>query len=287
MAEILTLKKNIIWDATTFSTFQGCARKYDFRFNHHLVRIDGKGKSLEMGSIVHRALEVYHKNLISGQSRSVAVSCGMVAGMEYAQNNEEVRNTSEEDKQWALDTCEQYFDFWKNDHWTHLEAECVKGKIIYEDDEMRILWKAKFDDIVDMDLGIHPMDHKTFSQRRDDTTLNNQFIGQCTILGVRRIFINKIGFQKTLKPHERFQRVPLTFSVDRMLEWCEDIVPFWTRLLLAYKEGEYYPPCWSACETKWGKCEYTQVCESERAMRETELKRLFKVSEQWDILNEA
>src|SRR6185295_1108518 len=46
---------------------------------------------------------------------------------------------------WVLETCQQYVDFYQNDHWIPLFVETVKGEVLYEDDEIRILWKAKLD----------------------------------------------------------------------------------------------------------------------------------------------
>src|SRR6185295_8855171 len=112
----------------------------------------------------------------------------------------------------VLKTMEEYFDFWKNSHWTPLSAEEVRGEVIYEDAELRILWKAKFDEIDDTNQGFMSMDHKTMKQRRDSLSLNNQFIGQCVLLKSRGMIVNKIGFQSSLKPEEKFQRTIISYT---------------------------------------------------------------------------
>jgi hypothetical protein len=56
---------------------------------------------------------------------------------------------------------------YRNDYWVPLEVEVVKARILYEDEEIRILWKAKLDVIFDTNQGIYPCDHKTSKQRRD------------------------------------------------------------------------------------------------------------------------
>lgn len=278
-------KTSLSFDSQVFTTLMACARLTDFRFNHNLTSIHGKSKSLEMGSIVHTFLETYFKTIIAGQFRSVAVEKAMEAAIKYSNSNE-VTNTSPEDRQWALNTCEQYIAYYKNDHWVPLEVEVVKGKQLYEDDEVRILWKAKCDLIVDTNQGIYPVDHKTMSQRRDTTTLNNQFIGQCLVNGTRNVIINKIGFQKSLKAEEKFTRHVVSYSADRLNEWQSEILPFYAKLYLGYHEAEYWPPNFTHCENKYGFCTFRSVCESDRGMRQIELGNNFVVGEVWDINNE-
>lgn len=188
--------------------------------------------------------------------------------------------------EWVLETCKQYLDHYRNDHWVSLEVEVVKGEVLYEDDEVRILWKAKLDWVVDNNQGIYPTDHKTMKQRRDSLSLNNQFIGQCMLMKTRNVFINKIGFQTTLKPEEKFERSPVSYSGQRLLEWQSEILPYYAKLLIMYAETGYFPPNFTNCESKFGRCAFMGVCESNPDMREEELKLNFIVGEPWNPTND-
>jgi hypothetical protein len=309
-------KKNIILDATVLSTLMGCPRLMDFRFNLNLHSISGKSNSLECGSIVHKYLEVYNILIIQGMRKDQAHQHALAAAELYIQGckyctdfipTEEmpkppcghkindypgVKNTPKESEgykigwHWVLDTCEQYFIFYRNDHWVPLEVEIVKGEVLYEDDEIRILWKAKLDVTVDTNQGIYPEDHKTMKQNRDTVSMNNQFIGQCLIMKTRNVIINKVGFQKTLKPEEKFKRIMVPYSAPRLLEWQSETLPYYAKLLLMYAETGHFPPNFDHCETKFGKCSFLKVCESDPAMREEEIKKLFFVGPEWNPTND-
>jgi len=287
---ILPPKQNVIIDSQVFTTLQSCGRLTDFRFNHHFKGLGGKSVSLEMGSIMHAILESYYQNIINGLTRSSAIPTAIVAGREYVSSIDEdgkanVKNSNEDDVELVFKTAEEYFDYYKNDFWTPLEVEVVKGKVIYEDDEVRIMWKAKYDEITDTNSGIFPVDHKTMKQRRDTNSLNNQFKGQCILLGTRQIYINKVGFQKTLKPHEKFTRPPVVYTADRLLEWQSVIVPYWVKTMLMYNESGYWPPNYTHCENKYGFCQFKEVCEVDRNLREQTLGMQFYVGKPWDISN--
>jgi hypothetical protein len=322
MTEILIPKKNIILDSQIFTTLQACPRLSDFTFNHNLVTLDGKSNSLEVGSLVHKVMEVYNRSIINGIKRDEAIGHALIAGEIYIHGCKYCANFTSEngnkpecghqpdeypglkntpqviDKnnplekykvgwKWALETCEQYFDFWKNDSWIPLEVEITKGEILYEDDEIRILWKAKFDKIVDTNQGIYPIDYKTMKQNRDTLSLNNQFKGQCLLAKTRQIWIDKIGFQTTLEPKDKFKRVPISYSADQLLEWQSQELPFYAKMMLMYNEVGYWPPNYTHCENKYGKCLYYEdVCRADRGMREEELKLHFKVGKKWDIGDE-
>lgn len=314
--EIVIPKANIVLDATVLSTVMGCARLTDFRFNHNLIQIGGKSNSLEVGSVVHKYLEKFYQTQIDGFSKQQGHIAGMTSANLYAtgckgcsnfvptetvpkpecdhQPNEYpgMQTTPYEDEKpyqvgWkrALETCEQYYEFYKNDFWVPLEVEIVKGDVLYEDDNLRILWKAKLDLVVDTNNGIFPCDHKTMKQRRDTLSLNNQFMGQCLVQKTRSVIINKIGFQKTLKPEEKFTRAMVSYSAKRLIEWQGTILPYWAYRLLDYTENDYWPPNFDHCENKYGGCPFIEVCSVDPDERERELRQNFTVGTPWNPTN--
>lgn len=319
-------KTNVIMDSQILTSLMKCPRLSDFRFNLNLLSLDGKSNSLECGSIVHKFLEVYYGAQIQGLTKATASGFGFAAANLYIQGCKfctdfkpfevvdpstqqvvkvdvpvcghkvdeytGVKNTPKDSEgyktgwQYVIETLEQYLDYYKNDYWVPLEVETVKGKILYEDSEIRILWKAKLDWVADTNQGIYPVDHKTMKQNRPTISLNNQFMGQSLLMGTQGVVINKIGFQKTLAPKDKFIRPMVTFSTARQLEWQSEILPFWAKKLVMYAESGYWPPNWESCEGRYGMCSYSHVCEGDPDDRERLLKEEFYVGPAWDISND-
>lgn len=308
-------KRNVIFDATLLNGMP-CGRFFDLRYNHNFMQRSGKSNSLECGSLVHTILERYFNAQIAGMKRTDAIAFGIAAGNQYIAGcihctdfvaspevpkpvcghkpNEfpGMHNTPADSEgftigwKWVLDTMEQYFDYYKSDFWIPLEVEVVKREIIYEDDSIRVMWKAKLDVIMDTNQAIMPMDHKTMKQNRDTVDLNYQFMGQCFLTKQRSVVINKIGFQKTLRAEQKFLRPILTYTADRLLEWQSEIVPTYAYRLLEWNESGYYPPDFSRCEGKFGNCVFMDVCKADRPMREQELNINFTIGPKWDVGNE-
>lgn len=314
--EIWLPKKNIVIDATTLSALMTCSRFADLNFNRRFQPLSGKSNSLECGSIIHKGLEVYYKAIINGVKKGEAAAFGFAAAQLYITGckhctdfvptieipkpicnhpiNEYpgVKNTPQEAEkswqigwQWVLTTYEQYLDFYRNDFWVPLEVEVVKSKVLYEDDEIRVLWKAKLDWIVDTNEAILPADHKTMKQNRDSITLNNQFMGQAHVMETRRMIVNKIGFQKTLEPKEKFVREMMNFSSDRLVEWQSEILPYWCKMMLMWQETGFWPADFSNCENKYGRCKYYNVCSADRNDRQRILQQEFMIGPEWNPSN--
>lgn len=319
MTEILIKKKNIVMDATLLSSFQGCERYCDLRFNHCFESQNGKSNSLECGSIAHKILEEFYLHRREGTPRAQALGYAFTAGELYItgcqyctdfipteqvpkprcghQPDEYpgVQNTPPDNEKkpkrtgwkWVLETMDQYFKFYPNETWEPLVVEEVEGKMLYEDDEIRVYWKAKFDLIARTNgPNVLPVDHKTMSQDRSGTKMHNQFMGQCFIAGVNAMCVNKIGWQLSKPPEEKFKRVMHNYTTDGLLEWQSEIVPYWAYRMLTANESGYYPPRFTQCENKYGTCEfYEHVCGVDRNMRETGLRTHFRVGRPWDPAN--
>lgn len=305
-------KKNISIDASTLSTYAGCPRNADLRFNQLMVPASGKSNSLECGSICHANLEFFGKNKINGFTRAQCISSGFAAMEEYYHGCPECKRAEiagtacerhktdywlgcpnvpleSEDYDigynWLVTTMEQYYEKYKNDSWNIRAVESVEQKVLYEDDEIRVLWKSKIDALIDKNdgRGLFSMDHKTMKQNRDSVSNNHQFMGQCLVTGQSSIIINKIGFQKSLKPDEKFIRKEQSYSSARLLEWQSFILPQWAYKLLNSYESNVWEPNFNQCESKYGKCQfYKDVCSVDPAMREENLRLFFRVGKPWD-----
>lgn len=300
-------KRNIIFDSQLLTKLMKCPRDFNYTFNLNLQPLGGKSNALECGSIVHTILEFFNKARINGSNRKDAIEIGFAAGMEYIVpysesnkyildiNHKGTTNTPPEsiDKpkkrtgwKYVFNTMEQYFDYWRQENWTPLEVESVKSKKIYEDDEIRIAIKAKYDLIEDSPLGFISTDHKTMSMNRETISLNNQFKIQCVILQSRQVQINKIGWQKTLPANEKFIRQLIPYSVDVLAEMVNDTIPYYARMMIAYIDGEYWPANQYNCDDKFGWCTFKKVCEMDRSMRDEVLRREFEVGTPWDVQND-
>lgn len=290
----------VVLDSQIMNSLMGCYRLTDLRFNHNFQAISGKSNSLECGSIMHKFLEFYYGSLAKGTNKKDAFQIGMAKAELYIQSDPNdlkeypgVRNTPMESNgnvigwQYVLDTCQQYFDFWIKDHWVPLWTEQVRSKVLFRDDEMEILWKAKIDLNADTNQGIFPVDHKTGKQNRETIVLNPQFIGQTLVMGTNTMIVNKIGWQKSLKPEEKFLRVPVSYNSELQLEFMGEILPYYASMMIGCARNGYWPPNYMNCDTKYGKCAFYEICKTTPDTRNELLQSQFMVGEPWNPTNEG
>ncbi len=306
---------NVAMDATVLSSLMSCAQLTDYNFNENWTPKGGKSNSLECGSIVHTFMEYYYDALVKHVAKNDAIDLGVAAAKLYIAGCPVCKdlpidyigipscghklgdfigivNTPAKSEKYtigyehALDTCLQYLAFYRNDSWTPLVSEHTKGEVIFEDDEVRVLWKAKFDLIIDTNQMIVPVDHKTMKQRRDSLSLNNQFMGQCILTNSRNMIINKIGFQNSLKPSEKFERAMMSYSKARLEEWKNEIVPYWAKQMIKHSQTGVWPRNFTHCENKFGFCNFKEVCSSDKNMRPEVLTLNFIKRRPWDVTND-
>ena len=183
---------------------------------------------------------------------------------------------------WIMETMQQYFEFYRNDSWTPIAAEQIKRSLVYEDDEIRVLWVSKLDRLVDTFRdGIMPMDHKTMKQNyHTEVTLNNQFMGQCISAQSVRMCKDKIGFQTSLPPKEKFVRDIMNYTREQLAEQIETI-GYYAKYLVDLSKHGYYPPRYVYCD-KYGGCIFRHVCQSIPSDRERMLRENFVVGDEWN-----
>jgi hypothetical protein len=288
--EVMIKKDNVILDATVLTSLMACERYVDFRFNKNLVPASGAGNPIEAGLVVHKILEEYAKAIIDGKVRQTAIDIGMQAGQELAASQENIPQDNIKDERgklkivgytWIMETMHQYFKFWSSDSWTPISSEEVKRTLVYEDDDIRVLWVSKLDRMVDTyKQGVMPLDHKTMKQNRDPILLNNQFMGQCISAKGVRMCVDKIGFQTSLKPEDKFLRQIMGYTREQLGEQIQTIA-YYAKYLVDLNKHGYYPPRYIYCD-KYNGCIFRRVCESVPSDRERMLRLNFVVADEWN-----
>lgn len=309
-------KTILSFDSQNLNAIQSCARKAQLQFIENL-QPQTKAPALEKGDLLHKIMEIADgligscanlesetwqalmqaqmipKDLL-GAERDEKVNFALEAGRFFSTKMEIDSETSSS----VIFQVKEYFDFYKNDPWSTLVVEEVATRVLYEDEEIQVLYNGKIDRVVEQGNVRAPMDHKSSERRQDPSSLSNQFIGYCWLLGCNHIIIDKIGFQKTLKPIERFQRYILTIDDSRIEEWrlnsisfilldhalrLEDIDAAVNFFKKAKKfKGQAELMNFTSCD-KYGSCTYSSICESSPEGRAWKKERDFIIGEQWDV----
>jgi len=287
--------RTINLDSQILNSIQSCARKTELSFINQIAPID-KAEALERGDLMHKLLELYYSlksglrnnsdtflslgeagfripNTSDGNNLSFILEAGRFftskMNLDLAESEEIMYQFSE------------YVRFYENDAWNPLAVEEIGSKMIFEDSELRIIYSYKIDMIAENGKLQCPWDHKTSKRRQDPSSLSNQFMGYATMTNSPYILINKIGFQKTLEPKDRFQRHIITYDETRLKEWLDNTI-WWARLLDHYLQTNEWPMNLTSCD-KYAGCIFSQICESSPESREWKVARDYKKGETWDV----
>lgn len=287
-------KEVIHFDSSILNVIQQCARKTEYSFIYNLQPHE-RDEALEKGDLMHKMLEPYYSmqldegpNERSGTWEELIneagifpqgdpVKVGIDSGLYFASKMSIPSEICNE----VIDQFQAYCEYYKHDDWHPMAVEESGSKIIYEDDDYRIHYNFKVDLIAEKGRIQAPFDHKTSKRRQEPSSLSNQFIGYCYGLETDRIVVNKIGFQKTLKPAERFQRYILDVTKERIDEWMGNTI-FWIRQYIQFKKQDFFPMNLTSCD-KYSGCIFKKVCESDPDNRSWKLERDYTTVEQWNV----
>lgn len=280
------MNKIYVVDSQILNTASSCQRQAHYTFDKNLEPII-KPDYFEKGDMLHQMLAEYYK-LRKHKSRwqqnnkshldiiNICINIGRRAAVKMTLKIETIEE--------VVNTFTEYATHFINDGWDNVIAvEQVASKILYQDDLMTILYQGKLDLVISMpQIPILPIDHKSSSRRGTPNYLSNQFQGYCWLLNVNNIIINKIGFQTSLKPAEKFERPIMSYSPPTLEEWQQQAI-YWIKKYIADGEIGFYPPNYTSCD-KYAGCIFQKVCARTEDARDFKLATLFQEkSEKWDV----
>ena len=286
-------KTNIVFSASSFNLFEWCKRKYKYA---HMMRktlpVFEKPKPLDRGTIAHKGLEVYFNQLSQGIHFNDRMQATLMKMREVATDPAESNIDITEDMPAILSSVEQSCDFWRfeDEHLEILAVESPFDYILYEDDYIRIIISGKIDLMVNKpamngaaEYKNLPYDHKNITRDFPTDRLDNQFINYCAPTESNYLVVNKIGMQKTLKPEEKFKRIPISYDPIFIQQWKDNVVDVVLNDYLPSLLKNSFPMRMFNCR-KFGRlCEFAKVCEStgDDAKR-WKLESMYVEREPWD-----
>jgi PD-(D/E)XK nuclease superfamily len=269
------INRNIVMDSQLLNSLQLCGYRTDLYFNKN-YRPNFKAEALEKGDLLHLIFKVFYTLQIKRPDIDylTAVELAVKWGREHAIMNLALDvDTAEE----TVFQCVEYFKHFQGEYWTPTHVERPFAKIIYENENenLRIIYEGIIDLMVNTKVGEAIVDHKSASRNADSTYLglSNQFKGYAYCMETTDVIINKVGFQKTLKPAERFKRIPISYEQATLDEWCQETI-WWGQQLLFYIENNTWPMNHTSCD-KYSGCIFNKACihepgESRNWMLQTE-----------------
>ncbi len=262
------------------NTYQACPRKFNYSNMKRLRPLEEKRDKLDRGSLFHRMLEVHYNGLINKTPfNDIVIEVTNFAREAY-------RNDEYEDIG-MVESCianyQEYAVFYSEDGWEPISTETPFSKIIFENNEHKIVLEGIVDLIAKNrnSTSLFVVDHKT-SDKNDlyPTILGNQFKAYSWATDSFVVIKNDIGFQKTYGPAQRFHRHVLNYTKEHLDEWRESVI-YHGLELINFIEKDYFPMRESSCYN----CQYRKICESTPDAREYKINSMYKVGEPHDIFS--
>lgn len=279
-------KTNIVFSASSLDLFDFCPRAYQYG---HLMRkglpLAEKPKPLDFGTISHQGLEVYFNQLASGVHFNDRLHNCSMKMRELASDSSSSNVDITEELPILINAVEQSCEMFRyeDEHLEILAVETPFDYILFEDDFIRIIISGKVDLLVNKPAiggGASytnlPYDHKTTSSNFPVERLSNQFINYAFATGSFFLIVNRIGLQKTLKPEEKFKRIPLSYDPLIIQEWKDNTTRKILDVYLPMYVSQYFPMR-NDSHRKFGRlCDFYKVCDSSG-----ESAKLFKLNSQF------
>jgi len=244
-----------------YDLFRLCEARYNYRHNI-LIGKPGKAPAMERGSLIHLGNEIYYQALKDGLGYDAAVGMALSkireAGVVTTDLDNDIINR-------CVDVMEEYYDHWRiaDQSFEIIEVEQPFMYELFTNDEVRIFLTGKIDLITsDNKYTNEPMDHKSYDRSYEVGRMVNQFKCYAVATKSNYLTVNKIGFQKTLKPHEKFLRPRLTFDPLILEEWKQNVITTLMNSYLSCVAENKWPMNETSCEKYNRRCEFYEICDS-------------------------
>jgi len=270
--------RTIALDSQVLNDVMACGYKAYLRFVRH-KQPEHKAEALEKGTLFHAILKHHYAQLKAGRKAEYgaivgeAVQVGLKAASEMDLSQADIAENIMQYRAYAL--------YYQQDGWMPIEVEQVFSKVLYESEEkqIRIIYEGIIDMVAQTPGGTAIVDHKTSRMRKQPFLLSTQFMGYSWAMNVPHVVVNKIGFQKTLAPKERFNRYRMPYQKAHLEQWKKDAI-YYAHLLISWMDQGYFPMNYTSCD-KYGGCIFQPVCGSIPEVREHKLSMLFKEGKPW------
>lgn len=263
---------------SSLDSYQECALKYDYSKNKKIRSVD-TSDAMERGSVFHKMLELHYTRLKEGVAYHKVMEEVIASIRVLVVNHSDLIKS--EDINDLTRVYQRYAVNYATDTLETLEIEAPFSYLLLDQQILDYRVKVIIEGIIDWlvrtrnSTEIVVVDHKTESQQRRYTSLQNSFSIYAMVTGCHTVLVNAIGFQK----EPIFRRIPLFYSPARQIEFKEKILPFWAMKLIAAKRHDIWEPNNSSCLY----CPYTTLCEADPDAREFKINTFFRKGEDFDI----
>lgn len=285
---------NIKVDSQIFSGFMKCGEYYNLHYNRHLVPLSPPSASILKGTLAHFGFHAFNAARIEGKNWSDS----SLAGLTSAKKNAiKLEGLDTEDALQVYNTLNEFWEYRKQYEGSEipLAAERTFCVLIYEDAKIRIriYLTGRIDYIFKLisSPSIIPLDYKTESESWFYSTLNNQFKFYALATKSNIVIVQRVGFQKTKKPEEKYKIESLNYDPEVLKEFVEgEIRDTCLDLLTALSENKFRKN-YTACIQGHFACMFSDrynnggICSVSPKIREEKIEKYFRVGQEWSPEN--
>jgi len=281
----------INFDATELDNFDLCPFRWNM-YHHRHVRPKNKSVFLERGQLIHYCMELYYNKKKEGKGFQQSdieeiVEKSRIKSVELELEQEEISSTLFQFREYH-----RYYEHQDNIVPVYVEQPFLV--LLYEDDIPFTFQEVEYSGLQlyisgKPDLVFHynnssalcVMDHKGVTREFDYSPLRNQFNLYCTAIKTDTFILNKIGFQKSKQPKDRFLRKSFIYSPPILEEWRQETIKL-AKEMIGMTEANEFPRRRTSCE-KFNGCYLQRYCATKPAAREFLIGTEYTIGEKWDV----